>query len=1677
MTATFLTSELSHLISESKRKNNDIRTTAEKSLQDLKALSITSEKQLAADLSRKPSFIEPFLLACSTHSTKYAVSGVTCLQKLIIARGLPKGRLQDAVQALDSCADLGLEVQFKILQALPSLVQNYADDLYGDLLGSTLQVCASLQATKVRTVSGVAAATLQQLLASVFEKVNEEDATNDAESPTTEVPSEDGPVAVRPVALDAYRILRDLALAADDRPTKFVNFTALSRGAILDLIASLIRANPGLIEKHVQLGSVVRSNVLPFAVQVLSERQSFAPTVRCVRLLDMILRRHFSMFSGECEIMLGLITHELDTDGAEPWRRCLYMEILSNFFADAELLVTAYIKFDFATNGKTIAQDILNLFVRMSTEKPAVIGLGSQSTIPSDPTASSDSGSQQAAMEAAGGVVGLISSALGVVETAPTGIGINWSIPRSPCMDQLDKTEGPVLPESYVYSLLLECVNSLSDTLARTILPLTAHHDRDNVTAAGAVSANGTRPSKRLGRSQSYRKRTVPRNPLSSEVDVSQTARALAHLIDHAWPAFLATCSTFLNAALDDHYYRNLIKAYQRFAQVAGLLRLTTSRDALITTLGKAAVPPQVLNSATSASIRSPTVESPRVFSNPKSLLSVDSLISGTSSISGDRERRSSTNPTRPTLTTRNLLCLRALLNLAIALGPTLGSTFVVVVDVLKQADIVLSVTSPEQLSRTGQSNNSTESATAVQIFSAEVAAVESAASRLLESTADYPNEAFLGVMIIFCRLLEGRKSSPIASPYLEPSSPPETPISPSLPRRTFSGLPGLSAVAEMQLRDYQFVIPKLGTLAALNIPRFISGSVEETGWMQLIDVLCGVVVTNDSPSSARRAAVDVLCRLISECIAEVASDEAEARGVIQRRSLTVLLQIAEGIYIENGELTNTDVDVHLHVLATLKDVVDRSGETLTAGWEQVLGVIRTTFENDIAPAHTQDGDNALTPWDLVSTELVSARLGQPAFDVLRCVCSDLLGTLPLACGSSVVELLYRFMLQPGDLNLSLATLSNVWPLSDILRVGSLSDDLERFGTPSGVVDPIELRTQAILRDSRSAQWFLLLLRLREVVHRGQLEVRKAALQTLSSICQRCTSELSPRAFAVVLQEIFVAMLADGIVPHGSKTTVDSDKADVEIFGAIVNNTFTLMSQNVQTVQRIPDLAAVWREIAHLLDVALKRGTYAVHKVIDQNLSMLLSSIQPGNNAWDPVLEAAFAIWADRTTESALLDTRHQDQQPAFVAYADLAAQLSRLLGKALTIEQCKAIMGKLYLCLESSHASYYKADTHAMSPLQGKVIDALRELLSMRSEVRPDILRICSDLLLLHHRSMASDQQARKPSFLALTGEVIPWLQQMIVDDLQTTTSTHPDACITAITALADIIVAKYAFTLQYKDLMLWQTASSSALVLAEPMIKYADAPGTNTGDTTALWQQYLRIIDGVVGANALAQFDDRDRIYDDEEADIATFNALQQVLTPKLSNPKLPDTFREQYAKSLFDASIIHATERGELPAPGESPLSGIANIRRGRADEVPYALRERMSYVCFNQLIRLSSPSDSASANHEKLAQATAPWLILRLAISIRAYIADQPLRGSWPQPLSELEELLFCFEQIGKLELHPEAIQQSKTSGGKAHLPYLYPLLVKALRVSGGEWYGAAEVREPLQKLLEELDVYG
>jgi hypothetical protein len=127
------------------------------------------------DLSQRPNFVTPFIIACGTKNAKFTGIAIVCLQRLVVSRALPRPRLKEILEAFREATSAGLDVQLKILQALPSLLQNYGEDIKGDLLAGALNICSVLQASKNGMVNNTAAATLQQLVVAVFDKVVAED--------------------------------------------------------------------------------------------------------------------------------------------------------------------------------------------------------------------------------------------------------------------------------------------------------------------------------------------------------------------------------------------------------------------------------------------------------------------------------------------------------------------------------------------------------------------------------------------------------------------------------------------------------------------------------------------------------------------------------------------------------------------------------------------------------------------------------------------------------------------------------------------------------------------------------------------------------------------------------------------------------------------------------------------------------------------------------------------------------------------------------------------------------------------------------------------------------------------------------------------------------------------------------------------------------------------------------------------------------------------------------------------------------------------------------------------------------------------------------------------------------------------------------------------------------------
>lgn len=824
------------------------------------------------------------------------------------------------------------------------------------------------------------------------------------------------------------QVFNDLCLLTENHRPKFLKVAGLPQTFGLELIESVLTNHADIFLSHPEQANILRTRVMPFIVNSQSEKLSFATTVRTVRILYTLLRRHLSILAAESEVALGLLTHMLDPDTAI-WKRSLCMEVLRGLFSEAPVIRQIYALFDSQEGRKDILADLVATFVRLSTEKPHVIGLGPQSSMPSGSSDTTNNGSDQAMLEASG-IPGIISSPVASNETH-VGISTQWSTMRIPCIDQLDKTEPPAVPESYIYSLTLTCINSFSEGLAKFILPLTVPDEvkarrKPTRPVEGGTEATSENlevlSRKTADRGVSLKKRTVPLNPLDLvDHELHEQVKVCAAIVNSCWPAVLATCSTFLYSALDVEYYHGLVRSFQKFTHVAGLLRLATPRDAFLTTLGKAAVPSNVLKTSTSTSTvpTTPSAESNSIFSNARGLLSVDSL-SGSVNAVAERGRQPSVSEAAA-LNTRNLLCLRALLNLGIALGPTLDKAWLIVLETLQQADFVLFSSSrgagrsSAAASSRNDSQTSVENPALLVNFGAEITAVETAASRLFESTADFPNESFVEVLSALCKLFSSDDRTTAETPNgLSPASPSSERRSSYSHRRIHS----FSAASPAQNQEDFFALAKLGNLASINLDRLIISSPEKSGWTVLTSELISAMTATAIVSPVRLKAAEVLVHVILEACSITMSLENDEKRQIQWRLLDTFRQALVPLQLEGREGSvaawTTDIDVHKIILEGFQSLLEHCGETLLQGWDIAFEIIGSVFWNNNITNSTTPGAGTQS----VSTR--SSKLVRSAFRPLQLICSDFLSCLPNSCYLTLVHMLYNFCSQDDDLNICL---------------------------------------------------------------------------------------------------------------------------------------------------------------------------------------------------------------------------------------------------------------------------------------------------------------------------------------------------------------------------------------------------------------------------------------------------------------------------------------------------------------------------------------------------------------------------------------------------------------------------------------------------------------------------------
>ncbi|KAL9636930.1 MAG: hypothetical protein Q9164_002522 [Protoblastenia rupestris] len=1680
MIAQHLTSELSTLLQESRKKNPDLRAAAEKSLDDLKALPRTSETQIVADLRYRPAFVKPFLLACNTRNPKFAGNAVAALQRLIISNALSQDVLGDVLEALRECSTLALDIQLKVLQALPSLLQNYASNLTGPLLIAAFQLCFLLYGNKTAVISNTAAAALQQVVSSTFEKAAKGKDTVFGESPASEVSIGDGTVSIKGPILDAHRVLDDLCLLTEGQKPKYIQGAFLSQNFGLELIESIFVNHVDTITMRPEQVHVLRIRLMPLLIRILSEKAPFPSTVRAMRLVQLIIRNLLVPLASDCEVVLSLLNHMLDPEAAPSWKRAMCLEAYQTLHADPSLMRSIYAQYDDADEKRNIVRDHLGNLVRLASEKPVVIGLGLQSSIP---YVVPDDSSEQAALQA-GGLVGSIGAAVTTIDLNTPGISNRWSFIKTPCIEQLDKSEATALPATYIYSLALICLTTFEDGLARFLLPFTvpmekkAKRRQTKISGETGVSfSEGSHPpEEELLKAQSPRSRKVPVNPLSL-VDHPQYSQisTSAHMVDQCWPALLAASSTYLNATIDSENYHALIRSFQKFTQIAGLLGLSTPRDTFLTTLGKHALPSNT-PSKSFKTTSTPILNGQEVYEaeNMTDSSRDASPVPGTPTV----KRRRSNEMASPVMNSRHLLCLRALLNLGIALGPVLQTSWTIIFETLEQADILMSAAGKSHLKQ-GPSQRESQLGTAdnpedIEDLGLEITAAKTAASRLFESTSELTEEAFIDHLECLCQLLRND---------VQMSQPPDTPNVMASPvpgvrkHRMIRSVSGISVEKSTVSHESAFALEKMGEVIRSNVARLSQTETEHSGWDLIIEVLMDTLSSLDTPIEVRIAAASALDGML---VLVAVSDESSAHSDLENiraRSLSALLCEVNVLYQHFSQSLRSsqqcELEIHRLVLEALRAILEHCGDNLVQGWKDVFLIVISAF------ARTPSIEYDASSYNRRGTRPTSSALVRSSFGSLQLICSDFLSSVPRSSLPQLLDTLYCFSAQDHDLNISLTTATFFRTTSDHLLRENEHLTLEGIA-PDDVLGQMseEISGTSLADASTQFLWLILLLQLIKLTNDLRLEVRHSALHTLFRILDANSDRLSSSSLPTLFEAVLKPLLRNNQEHHDRSREIANDAGTSlptntwnETAVVILEGLSRLFSPWLDTFRPSGDLSSMLNDLLNQFEAYLERQVLTVSKAVFGATSKMLAEVEDSASVGSHPIGTTWKLWMNNNPAShSGTDQKNIDNNDALLAYLYCLGQLLRLSRQKLDLQRINSTLEQLRSIITLATAPAYSTDLDTMTSVQTAVLEGLKMIVVNVEGAEKILVETLNHLVTMAYEQDIHEPKTQK-SYVALSKASMAVLEQFVTNHAREKGQPDLSLLTAALTALDKTLHLKYTWRLEGRDPSPWKKATMTAMAILQsstPMISKPDAIDIS------FWEIIVSIFDGIVAANSSACVN-QENLLDDEAFDIETFSKLRDFMIPSLGSKSIRDSIRNQFSESLFRNSLIHEPNPDDLARPGEGLLDGLARKHFGRVKKLPPSPRSKMSYLLLDELFDLVA-THNGSSERTRLAQAAGSYFILRIGLTLKTYILDQPLRGRMPHPRSERNEMLYILKKLVELKSVPEAIPgvANLQSSHKKHLHRLYPLLLKALKAAWRDEALTDALREVLEVIGDDFE---
>ncbi|KAG1761394.1 hypothetical protein EDD22DRAFT_847776 [Suillus occidentalis] len=1566
----FLVTELQSLASESRRKHPEIREAAEKSLAILRSSPEQATASLASDSAQSDDLLRPVFMGCATKNAKVVAISLGSLQRLIALKAVPQSAVALIVSTMNDAMSQGVDIQLRILQTLVSLITNFPS-IHGELLGEALLLCFKLQDSRIAVVSSTAAATLRQLVMFIFEKmVNEDRQESNDTSELSEATLPDGSTkALGPCAKDAFAVFEDLCLLANSEKPNFLKLDYLHKTFALELIESVLT----------------------------NYHELFRKASLCTRVVFLILKQ----FSFELE------TEAEDHSGSRPiWTRVLAMEIMRGVCSDAELVRNIWDRYDAQQPGSKVFSSLIVALKRLVTEKPALLGVSAQMMgvgISHAGDSATPSGSNYGLD--VGGVAGMVATAAsatvsGVVGIIGSGIGLSVqnSAMKLQCIDQLDKADSPPIPEAYIYLLAVQCIVSLCEGFASFTGPLYTSIMVQRPRAAGEPVIRA--PA------------ALDLSTLPQDDPATQHLTIVRSMVENGWPALLAALSFIISTNLSDELFIDVLSSYQALTNVAGMLALSTPRDALFNSLSKFAIPSRVVSSL-EFYVEPPT---------PRTSTSFTENLGLTAPIQA------------PGLSERNLACLKVLVSSALFLAGSLGESWYGILEALQNADYVLNVKASQASTNRRMNTPMTPNRSASAMSSAEQGKVArhpllmdidsesvlAAVQRLFDASKNLEDSAFQDFVTALCKLsseMVGMQSDGSTLMESDDSLSP-VPISPH--RRRVSGI---------------------------HLPRTLSIRVQAA---RVLDEILTVVPRN-------------------------LSSTGDLQAIVQRRVLDVLFkQIVPAS--SDVPATSTNVELRRMGLETLHQILQASGHTFVVGWGSIFEMLGSICKPAaLSRSQSVDSISTLSLQETPRQKSLSlgyvndrgyTALVKIAFQSLKLVC-DSVSVLSPEDLRLCIKTLGQFGRQ-ADTNIALtAAESLLWSVSDSIQ--AKRKDAEMEPEYSALWMCLLLEVLGLCTDARHE---VRVGAIQTLFRAMQLYGATLTLDTWNDCIWKITFPLLDAISIETRRSAFEpgALLNSGLATQSPEHAWDESKSlALQSIGSIISDFL------VTKIMRLDSFSKAWSVfVTHVHDtVSLDRRNLSppallcLGKVV-KALSGADASLQEKvSEAWECVWKAcsdmgSMVLQGGRSQLSPGTNTTQPHRaftQESLVALVDVIRNTRSIsltqTKKEWPLQRLNRLMEILKGVLTYPNSTDYRPDVDGLSPVQVVVLDAIADINLTESGVPSLILRDLSEFstlafLAAFHVPILSPTSAATPiltssqkqvTYIALSKKVMPLIVELYMrfkDELE----IYKDGTLEAVFSAYSIpIKLKYecpAPSKFGKDPPLWKTATTSFLRIVTDSVKWMAAFGDRISDTRVegIWRQIIEVFRGGILADCTAtesfSLEDQEA---EESFDLSLISSLEIDLVPHLGDTRVPDHLIAQLAKILHKGSQLYKSNM-DLSRP-DSPSTDTANASDDSRDShdfekvdlnigttAPGVLvpRERFSFWCFDLLFLIcSNVTSDQESSRKRVAALCLPTLLDRCKTTMMCYVADEALRGNMPFQRAREDELLYVLRKVLDLQL--------------------------------------------------------